>query len=53
MTRSLRILYIAIFLAILLVLGVWSLRSFSTFSTSAETTVQRQMDQGGGNSLRR
>ncbi|KGS10757.1 alginate O-acetyltransferase, partial [Pseudomonas coronafaciens] len=39
MTRSLRILYIAIFLAILLVLGVWSLRSFSTFSTSAETTV--------------
>jgi len=39
MTRSLRILYIALFLAILLVLGVWSLRSFGSFSTSAETTV--------------
>ncbi len=39
MTRSLRILYIAIFLGILLALGIWSLRSFSTFSTSAETTV--------------
>ena len=39
MTRSLRILYIALFLAILLVLGVWSLRSFASFSTSAETTV--------------
>lgn len=39
MTRSLRILYIALFLAILLGLGVWSLRSFATFSTSAETTV--------------
>lgn len=39
MTRSLRILYIALFLGILLVLGIWSLRSFSTFSTSAETTV--------------
>jgi len=39
MTRSLRILYIALFLAILLGLGVWSLRSFGSFSTSAETTV--------------
>jgi alginate O-acetyltransferase complex protein AlgJ len=39
MTRSLRILYIALFLATLLVLGAWSLRSFSSFSTSAETTV--------------
>ncbi len=39
MTRSLRILYIALFLAILLGLGVWSLRSFASFSTSAETTV--------------
>ncbi|EKG33311.1 alginate O-acetyltransferase [Pseudomonas avellanae] len=39
MTRSLRILYIAIFLGILLILGAWSLRSFSNFSTSAETTV--------------
>jgi alginate O-acetyltransferase complex protein AlgJ len=39
MTRSLRILYIAIFLGLLLVLGIWSLRSFANFSTSAETTV--------------
>ncbi|KFE53913.1 alginate O-acetyltransferase [Pseudomonas syringae] len=39
MTRSLRILYIALFLAILLGLGAWSLRSFGSFSTSAETTV--------------
>jgi alginate O-acetyltransferase complex protein AlgJ len=39
MTRSLRILYIAIFLGLLLALGIWSLRSFSSFSTSAETTV--------------
>ena len=39
MTRSLRILYIAIFLGLLLALGIWSLRSFANFSTSAETTV--------------
>jgi len=39
MTRSLRFLYIFLFLAILLVLGLWSLRSFSGFSTSKETTV--------------
>ncbi|MDF2641286.1 MAG: algJ [Pseudomonas sp.] len=39
MTRSLRILYIAIFMGLLLVLGIWSLRSFANFSTSAETTV--------------
>lgn len=39
MTRSLRILYIALFLAILLVLGIWSLRSFASFSTTSETTV--------------
>ncbi|QAY89765.1 alginate O-acetyltransferase [Pseudomonas sp. ACM7] len=39
MTRSLRILYIALFLLTLLVLGVWSTRSFFGFSTSAETTV--------------
>jgi alginate O-acetyltransferase complex protein AlgJ len=39
MTRSFRILYIALFLAILLALGLWSLRSFSGFSTSKETTV--------------
>jgi alginate O-acetyltransferase complex protein AlgJ len=39
MTRSLRFLYIFLFLAILLVLGLWSLRSFIGFSTSKETTV--------------
>ncbi|MEB0042910.1 MULTISPECIES: alginate O-acetyltransferase [unclassified Pseudomonas] len=39
MTRSFRILYIALFLGILLALGAWSLRSFASFSTSAETTV--------------
>ncbi len=39
MTRSLRILYIALFLAILLALGLWSLRSFIGFTTSKETTV--------------
>jgi alginate O-acetyltransferase complex protein AlgJ len=39
MTRSLRFLYIFLFLAILLVLGLWSLRSFVGFSTSKETTV--------------
>lgn len=39
MTRSLRILYIALFMGILLALGIWSLRSFSSFSTSAQTTV--------------
>lgn len=39
MTRSLRFLYIFLFLAILLALGLWSLRSFIGFSTSKETTV--------------
>ena len=39
MTRSLRFLYIFLFLAILLALGLWSLRSFVGFSTSKETTV--------------
>lgn len=39
MTRSLRILYITLFLAILLILGIWSLRSFASFSTTPETTV--------------
>jgi len=39
MTRSLRVLYIALFLAVLLALGAWSLRSFIGFNTSAETTV--------------
>lgn len=39
MTRSLRILYIVLFMAILLILGAWSLRSFSSFSTTPQTTV--------------
>ncbi|WP_341522784.1 alginate O-acetyltransferase [Pseudomonas sp. G.S.17] len=39
MTRSLRILYIALFMGILLALGIWSLRSFSSFSTTAQTTI--------------
>jgi alginate O-acetyltransferase complex protein AlgJ len=39
MTRSLRILYISLFMVTLLVLGLWSTRSFLGFSTSAETTV--------------
>jgi alginate O-acetyltransferase complex protein AlgJ len=39
MTRSLRILYITLFMGILLALGIWSLRSFGSFSTTPETTV--------------
>ncbi|AHF66157.1 alginate O-acetyltransferase [Pseudomonas cichorii] len=39
MTRSLRILYVTLFMSLLVILGIWSLRSFSNFSTSAETTV--------------
>jgi len=39
MTRSLRIVYIALFMVTLVVLGLWSTRSFMGFSTSAETTV--------------
>lgn len=39
MTRSLRILYVVLFMAVLLALGVWSTRSFFGFSTTAETTV--------------
>ncbi|UUQ63294.1 alginate O-acetyltransferase [Pseudomonas fuscovaginae UPB0736] len=39
MTRSLRILYIALFLVLLLVLGLWSLRSFIGFSTNPDATV--------------
>ena len=39
MTRSLRIFYIALFLVTLLVLGVWSVRSFFGFSTNADATV--------------
>ena len=39
MTRSLRVFYIALFLVTLLVLGLWSVRSFFGFSTNAEATV--------------
>ncbi|MGY2289427.1 alginate O-acetyltransferase [Pseudomonas sp. SDO528_S397] len=39
MTRSFRVLYIALFLALLLVMGLWSMRSFFGFSTPAEATV--------------
>ncbi|MCY1288048.1 putative alginate O-acetylase AlgJ [compost metagenome] len=39
MTRSLRILYIALFLALLLVLGAWSLRGFLGFSVPAQASV--------------
>ncbi len=39
MTRSLRILYIGLFLVLLLALGAWSLRSFFGFSTNADATV--------------
>ncbi len=39
MTRSLRILYIAVFLGLLLGLGLWSLRAFMGFSTTPTDTV--------------
>ena len=39
MTRSLRILYIALFLGLLLGLGLWSLRAFMGFSTTPDDTV--------------
>lgn len=39
MSRSLRILYIALFLAVLLALGGWSMRSFQGFSTNADATL--------------
>lgn len=39
MTRSSRILYIALFLALLLCLGAWSLRSFVGFNTDSQATV--------------
>ena len=39
MTRSFRVLYIVLFLAMLLVLGLWSTRSFFGFSTNADATV--------------
>lgn len=39
MTRSLRIFYIALFLVTLMVLGLWSVRSFFSFSTNSDATV--------------
>ncbi|MDP3846835.1 MAG: alginate O-acetyltransferase [Pseudomonas sp.] len=39
MTRTLRILYIGLFLSLLLGLGGWSLGSFRSFSTAADTSV--------------
>ncbi|WP_339545647.1 alginate O-acetyltransferase [Pseudomonas sp. RA_35y_Pfl2_P32] len=39
MTRSLRVFYITLFLVTLMVLGLWSVRSFFGFSTNAEATV--------------
>ncbi|MBK5539177.1 alginate O-acetyltransferase [Pseudomonas sp. TH05] len=39
MTRSLRIFYIALFLVTLMVLGLWSVRSFFGFSTNSDATV--------------
>ena len=39
MTRSLRVLYISLFLVLLLALGAWSLRSFLGFSTNADATA--------------
>lgn len=39
MTCSLRMFYIALFLLTLLVLGLWSMRSFFGFSTNADATV--------------
>src|SRR3990167_5651629 len=39
MTRTLRILYIGLFLSLLLGLGGWSLGSLKSFSTAADTSV--------------
>ncbi|CAI8995931.1 putative alginate O-acetylase AlgJ [Pseudomonas chlororaphis] len=39
MTRSLRVFYIALFLVTLMVLGLWSVRSFFGFSTNSDATV--------------
>lgn len=39
MTRSLRIFYITLFLVTLMVLGLWSVRSFFGFSTNSDATV--------------
>ncbi|QEN46124.1 alginate O-acetyltransferase [Pseudomonas protegens] len=39
MTRSLRKFYIALFMLILMLLGLWSVRSFFGFSTNSDATV--------------
>jgi alginate O-acetyltransferase complex protein AlgJ len=39
MTRSLRILYIALFLAVLLGMGIWSLWSFASFTRTEQMSV--------------
>ena len=39
MTRSLRLFYILLFLAVLLGLGIWSLWSFASFNRTAQMTV--------------
>ncbi|WP_095077693.1 alginate O-acetyltransferase [Pseudomonas sp. Irchel s3h17] len=39
MTRSLRLFYIALFLVTLMVLGLWSMRSFFGFNTNPDATV--------------
>jgi alginate O-acetyltransferase complex protein AlgJ len=39
MTRSLRILYIALFLGILLAMGIWSLTAFGNFSRTEQMTL--------------
>ncbi|MCO8161426.1 alginate O-acetyltransferase [Pseudomonas sp. 21LCFQ010] len=39
MTRSLRILYIAVFMSLLIVLGLWSLGSFASFTKTPQQTV--------------
>lgn len=39
MTRSFRILYVALFLGLLLALGLWSLRGLMGFSTTPQDTV--------------
>ncbi|MFO2465100.1 alginate O-acetyltransferase [Pseudomonas sp. 15FMM2] len=39
MTRSLRVLYTALFMALLVALGAWSIRSFFGFTTNADASV--------------
>lgn len=39
MTRSLRILYVAVFLGLLLAMGIWSLTAFGNFSRTEQMTL--------------